>query len=39
VVLRAVIMNPMTTPEVLEAILDEQEALWRAEDAAAPPGP
>jgi hypothetical protein len=27
VVLRSVIMNPMTTPKILDEILDEQEAL------------
>lgn len=29
VVLRCVIMNPMTTPEILSEILDEQEAIYR----------
>jgi hypothetical protein len=29
VVLRSVIMNPMTTPAVLEEILDEQEQILR----------
>jgi glutamate decarboxylase len=29
-VFRAVIMNPMTTPAILEEILDEQEGIYRA---------
>ncbi|MBU3952251.1 MAG: aminotransferase class V-fold PLP-dependent enzyme, partial [Proteobacteria bacterium] len=29
VVLRSVIMNPMTTPEILDEILDEQEAIFK----------
>lgn len=29
VVLRSVIMNPRTTPDILRAILDEQESLYR----------
>jgi glutamate decarboxylase len=29
VVLRAVIMNPRTTPQILRSILDEQESLYR----------
>lgn len=29
VVLRSVLMNPRTTPDVLDAILDEQEAIYR----------
>ncbi len=29
VVLRAVIMNPRTTPDVLQSILDEQETIYR----------
>jgi len=29
VVLRAVIMNPMTTIEILREILDEQEEIYR----------
>lgn len=34
VVLRAVIMNPRTTPDILRTILDEQEALYAAQIAA-----
>lgn len=33
VVLRAVIMNPRTTPDILRTILDEQEALFREQIA------
>jgi glutamate decarboxylase len=33
VVLRAVIMNPRTTPDILRTILDEQEALYTAQIA------
>jgi glutamate decarboxylase len=33
VVLRSVIMNPRTTPDILRTILDEQEALYRTQIA------
>jgi putative pyridoxal-dependent aspartate 1-decarboxylase len=38
VVLRCVIMNPMTTPGILREILDEQEAIYRRIEAETAPG-
>jgi glutamate decarboxylase len=37
VVLRVVIMNPRTTPEILRSILDEQESIYHNQIASALP--
>jgi glutamate decarboxylase len=39
VVLRAVIMNPRTTPEILRSILDEQETIYLERIAPSLPRP